>query len=747
MAENVSYSKEQVDILRRTPIEEVFRARGLDTSHTRSGLYHSPFRADKTPSFHIDTTRNVWSDPGDDDPAHVKRNRDGSLKKQAGGDVVDLVMFLDGISFRKALDYLAGFNPGIVPEKGRIRRGEVDVKPDGALAGYVNHSGGAVGADSYWGEAGARFGVESRHYWHGKRTPNGNTEVTPDQFAEGREMVLRANRRLNRAPEKYMDLLARNWMQVKNADAVFAVGRFSDVPVRVAGGQFGYRQVDGGTGWAAQMAIDSGKPLYLFDQVSCKWYRFRSPDRSRNGWEELKEAPALTQNFAGIGTRKLTEDGQLAIRNAYSATLRRVKGLSEKDAVEGRKDDFMTGVDMTNRLNVWFASGDNAALSNMAERPFNVGLHRFNSVEQWFQWSKAVFAGDSDVAEMILETADPKEAKSLGRQVRGLDAPAWDAVSADVMEQGIRLSFVSNPDAMAELLRTGNAMLTHEQDKGRWGREFPRLLMKVRSEFAGRIVDDNGVYQSETTIEVCSFERGPKMSSLRDYFMKERMISEGVLSRYAFEVKYKVIHSDGSEGPSRQYAAVGFPNASGCWALRGAPYKGRDGEMNSGIKRSTGGDFTAIDKDGNLMFREGHGEGFPGSGALSRTADWVVVFEGFTDFMSWLDWSRKTVPGNTDVVILNSTSHVPMAMDYILSHPKVITYLDNDKAGRARTEQIAAEASAKGCLFRDLSSEYAGFNDLNAAWVSKRRELAEKRQASMAEDQGQKDRKAGFRNG
>ena len=698
MAENVSYSKEQVDILRRTPIEEVLRSRGHDMSHTRSGLYHSPFRADKTPSFHIDPTRNVWSDPGDDDPAHVKRNRDGSLKKQAGGDVVDLVMFLDGVSFRQALDYLAGFNPGIVPERGRVRRVEAEVREDGALAGYVNHSGGAVGSDTYWGEAGARLGVASNHYWHGRRTPNGNVEITQEQYDEGREMVLRANRRLHRQPEKYMDLLARNWMQVKNADAVYAVGQFSDTPVRVAGGKFGYRQVDGGTGWAAQMAIDSGKPLFLFDQKTLKWFRFRFPDPSGNGWEELPSAPVLTKNFAGIGTRHLSEAGKLAIREAYTATLRERKGLSVAAPVERRpEDDFMAGVDMTVRQNIWFGSGENAVLSNMAERPFNVGLNRFLSVEQWFQWSKAVFAGDTDVAGMILESADPKEAKSLGRQVRGLDAGAWDAVSADVMEQGIRLSFQANPSAKAALLGTGNAMLTHDQDKGRWGRDFPRILMKIRSEFVGQIVDDNGVYQSDTTIEICSYERGPKMDSLRDYFMKERMISETVLSRYAFEVKYKVIRSDGTELSPRQYAAVGFPNASGFWALRGAPYKGRDGEMNSGIKRSTGGDFTAIDRDGNLMFREGRGEGFPDSGVLGRTADWVVVFEGFTDFMSWLDWSRKTVPGNTDVVILNSTSHVPMAMDYILSHPKVITYLDNDKAGRSRTEQIGAEASARGC--------------------------------------------------
>ena len=735
MVENGTYSDEQVDILRRTPIEEVLRARGFNTKHTRASLYHSPFREDKTASFHIDPAKNVWSDPGDQDPAHFKKNRDGSLKKQAGGDVIDLVMFLDGVTFRKALDYLASFNPGIVPVRGGMtRNAPASFNADGALAGYACHSGGALGADSYWGEAGARLGVAANHYWHGKKTPNGNVEVTEEQFREGVGMVNRANRRLHRNPDKYMDLLARNWMQVREAEAVYAVGRFAESPIRIGReAAMGYRGVDGGTGWAAQMAADSGKPLYLFDQVSCRWYRFKGPDRAFDGWEPLPGAPALTKDFAGIGTRKLTEDGRLAIREAYSATLRQVRGLSEAAAGKApEQDDYMSRVDMTSRMNIYFGTGENASLSNMAERPFTVGLNRFRCVEQWFQWSKAVFAGDAEIASAILSADDPKQAKSLGRQVRGLDSAAWDAVAPQVMEQGIRLSFVANPSAQAELLRTGSAFLTHEQDRGRWGTEFPRILMKVRAEMLSQIVDDNGVYVGASTIDIRSFERGPRMASLRDYFTDVRKISPETLSKYAFEVKYNVIHNDTGEVSARQYAAVGFPNVSGQWALRGAPYRERNGEMNGGIKRSTGGDFTAIDREGNLMFREGVDGIVPGAPSLRRTADFVVVFEGFTDFMSWMDWNGKAVPGNTDVVILNSTSNTPSAMDFIVSHPKVIAYLDNDDAGRQRTDQIREKAAVAGVQFRDCAFAYAPHNDLNAAWMQ---EVARREKKTQNQEQ------------
>ena len=39
---------------------------------------------------------------------------------------------------------------------------------------------------------------------------------------------------------------------------------------------------------------------------------------------------------------------------------------------------------------------------------------------------------------------------------------------------------------MAKLLATGNATLTHTQDKGKWGTEFPKLLMEVREELKGQ---------------------------------------------------------------------------------------------------------------------------------------------------------------------------------------------------------------------------------------------------------------------
>lgn len=167
---------------------------------------------------------------------------------------------------------------------------------------YMNHSGGAVGSDTYWGEVAGRYGIPSEHYYHGKRTENGNHVITQEEFEEGKERVMKANETLHRQPYKYMNLLARNYAQVKNSDEIFGIGIFKK------------KVVDGGTGWAVQMAIDAGKTINFYDQEKCVWGRY-----SNGKWERL-DTPVLTPNFAGIGTRNLNEAGKKAIEAVFKKT-------------------------------------------------------------------------------------------------------------------------------------------------------------------------------------------------------------------------------------------------------------------------------------------------------------------------------------------------------------------------------------------------------------------------------------------
>lgn len=174
------------------------------------------------------------------------------------------------------------------------------------IESYVNHSGGAKGADTAWDSIGRRFGVTKHRHYQKDKTPLGNTTITPEQFQEGLIKAKKAAMMLGRnwSNNPYIQgLLSRNWQQVKNADAVFAIAEKLE-------GDF----VSGGTGYAVAMARAEGKPVFVFDQSQGAWFK-----ASEKGWEQ-SPTPTLTPNFAGIGTRELTAEGRQAIEDVYAKT-------------------------------------------------------------------------------------------------------------------------------------------------------------------------------------------------------------------------------------------------------------------------------------------------------------------------------------------------------------------------------------------------------------------------------------------
>lgn len=142
-------------------------------------------------------------------------------------------------------------------------------------------------------------------------------------------------------------------------------------------------------------------------------------------------------------------------------------------------------------VNIYFGSGENINLSNFAIRPFvhtfEDGTQKtFQSVEQAFHYIKGALFAKQDTNNAILNdimnTTSGPELRRLGRNIKELDVTKWDANSSDVMKQLLKESFEQNPQAAQILLDTGNATLTHNQDKSKWKTEFPRLLMEVRDE-------------------------------------------------------------------------------------------------------------------------------------------------------------------------------------------------------------------------------------------------------------------------
>ena len=382
---------------------------------------------------------------------------------------------------------------------------EKQIQPS-STEGYTNHSGGAVGADSVWGDIGKEYGVTSNHYYHGERSqfnaPGGNVEITEADYNEGRFKAAQAAKRNYGYQYSAMkdDRLIRNWSQVKYADAIFAIGTivergeklFPSIAndTRVATNP----AVTGGTGYAVGMAILEGKPVHVFDQNKNQWYTWDG-----NNFV-AEDTPTLTKNFAGIGTRNINESGKNAIREVYEKTF----ANESKSQVQSNEKQY---------INIYAGTNENANLSNFAIRPFtvtNTGYDpdgpiagHFNTVEGAFQAQKLFYANlDEESKASILaslEKATGAQARAIGKRISNLDTKEWDNVSSSLMENLIMESFKQNPKEAAKLLETGKAILTHTQDKGKWGTEFPRILMEVRSKLLANMNESKSQSKLETT--------------------------------------------------------------------------------------------------------------------------------------------------------------------------------------------------------------------------------------------------------
>lgn len=185
------------------------------------------------------------------------------------------------------------------------------------------HSGGAPGSDTYWEKMGEKVGVKTKAYSYKTKyhtSPN-KVEISDDDYQEGIIQVNRANHWLNRyGIHKYMNLLARNWAQVKYSKQIIAIGTIVNPGEKSSKGYRSgakYQSVDGGTGYAVQMGIDNLKEVYVFDQVKEKWFRWSYSSMS---FIETTCPKILAQDFAGIGTREINPVGINAIKDVYKKT-------------------------------------------------------------------------------------------------------------------------------------------------------------------------------------------------------------------------------------------------------------------------------------------------------------------------------------------------------------------------------------------------------------------------------------------
>ena len=369
---------------------------------------------------------------------------------------------------------------------------------------FTNHSGGAYGGDTMWDILGRKYGVQDhRHYRDANDTKMAQglrnqgieaTVVTKEQMDYARQQIK------NILGKEYPDTVegnkqVRNYYQVANADAVYAVVTLSD----------NKKGVTGGTNTAVQLGIKLNKPVFVWDLTTEQWYKYDGKQFSPS------DTPTLTKNFAGVGTRDIENyniyDKELGAwvprkqfvgydkaRKAHKA----IDDVYKKTFGEGAKKRAVQ-LDLfqhdTAAINVYSTDKNGyEQLSNFEVRPFSVKNNitgetiEFKSVEQAFQFTKALYyAKNQEVAYNILRpTTNSWEIKNLGRTVpmTAEQIEKWNKVSTGLLYRLMKTSFIQNESAKQLLLSTGDAVLTHKNERGQEqdGGRFSKLLMQIRDE-------------------------------------------------------------------------------------------------------------------------------------------------------------------------------------------------------------------------------------------------------------------------
>jgi len=182
-----------------------------------------------------------------------------------------------------------------------------------------------------------------------------------------------------------------------------------------------------------------------------------------------------------------------------------------------------------------------------------------------------------------------------------------------------------------------------------------------------KYLDEQSESNAESKIKIIHEKAISSFSLLR--YLHQRKLPIDLVERYCREVKYEL--------NGKEYFGIGFKNNSGGYEIRNPYFK----------TSSSPKDITT--------FNNGARE--------------VTVFEGFTDFLSFMAIHKNQLQIPTDFVILNSVSFFEKARPFMEEHDCIMLYLDHDTTGQ-NYSRYALSLSNK---YKDESHLYQHHNDLN----------------------------------
>ncbi|GFM34503.1 hypothetical protein LN040_05390 [Desulfovibrio subterraneus] len=172
----------------------------------------------------------------------------------------------------------------------------------------ILYSGGARGTETCFGETAEKYGLQEVNYsfeGHKVDRTRGVRVLTSEELALKDVSLTYVSRLMSRnystAPLFRKVLQSICW-QVSSGHEVFVVGEIQEDGT-----------VKGGTGWGAEFAKICNKPLYVFDQIQSRWFKWE-----KDAWEAVENPVITHRHFTATGTRFLDEEGVEAIEGLFT---------------------------------------------------------------------------------------------------------------------------------------------------------------------------------------------------------------------------------------------------------------------------------------------------------------------------------------------------------------------------------------------------------------------------------------------
>jgi len=181
----------------------------------------------------------------------------------------------------------------------------------------------------------------------------------------------------------------------------------------------------------------------------------------QNGWKNSKGEDVSNQDLIQLILKYMGNRRQKSYATSFEY-VRGHHGIHGNEEADKLATSASSMVESTRMKNTLYFYNHNylptGQLSNFYMTEFSMSINdrriKFNCMEQYHHYMKAVVFNDPTTGNRILQSDNPGEQKSLGRSVVGFDKDEWLSKCFHISCYGITAKFKQNPDLLEYLMST-----------------------------------------------------------------------------------------------------------------------------------------------------------------------------------------------------------------------------------------------------------------------------------------------------